>query len=274
MYTVSMYPCMWYMSLHCHCPPNEWSSSTMPTMHLQEEVGHYETYRENHLMLWLFMFSSRQNHVKRPSQWKKRNCTWKKRPSFQRLRFRSFRGKIKAPVDSGSVASRLELVKMKLSWYEFSNTAGVGSIKHMNCLFVYFFRLFWKFVPFWENFSRAHLVWSNTCSTLTLFTGWKGDDVIRDDQSDVHLALKSYKNSGEIRRFQHWRGTRMNSTVLPPQLVVLSAGWTHSQLGSESAMITDPHGLVGWFLNIKYICSRNFQYLWGWSIFILNKMEW
>ena len=144
MYTVSMYPCMWYMSLHCHCPPNEWSSSTMPTMHLQEEVGHYETYRENHLMLWLFMFSSRQNHVKRPSQWKKRNCTWKKRPSFQRLRFRSFRGKIKAPVDSGSVASRLELVKMKLSWYEFSNTAGVGSIKHMNCFVCLFFPTFLK----------------------------------------------------------------------------------------------------------------------------------
>lgn len=43
-----MYPCMsyLYMSLHCHCPPNEWSS-TMPTMHLQEEVGHYETYGES-----------------------------------------------------------------------------------------------------------------------------------------------------------------------------------------------------------------------------------
>ena len=120
-----MYPCMWYMSLHCHCPPNEWSSSTMPTMHPQEEVGHYETYRENHLMLWLsrwwfqifliltpiwgrfpfwliffkgvettnqlFMFSSRQNHVKRPSQWKKRNCTWKK-PKFSEAQVSKFQG--------------------------------------------------------------------------------------------------------------------------------------------------------------------------------------
>lgn len=110
-----MYPCMsyLYMSLHCHCPPNEWSS-TMPTMHLQEEVGHYETYRENHLMLWLFMFSSRQNHVKRPSQWKKPKLHLKKAKVFRGSGFEVSGGKSKHQWIAG-VASRLELVKMKFS---------------------------------------------------------------------------------------------------------------------------------------------------------------
>lgn len=103
-----------FMSLHCHCPPNEWSSSTMPTMHLQEEVGHYETYRENHLMLWLFMFSSRQNHVKRPSQWKKPKLHLKKAKVFRGSGFEVSGGKSKHQWIAG-VASRLELVKMKFS---------------------------------------------------------------------------------------------------------------------------------------------------------------